>query len=233
MYYEITTKLLEGIAPYIASEHTVTKSNKDWKGHPRASDCVTVDEKHNVGFAVFDEEIIVFYFTEHRRFSDVYKDKERCIKQAKDFLIELLTLPLCHVETYKGKKRVSEKYVIMYFDKGEEIDSGGMRHKFMQRLRSFGRKAVKTTIWQYDKPKGIFTIKPPQKPCSDAIEVISVNDACYIEVFEKNGVFSFCIQKLEYDDYYDTYFWMPMEDRTLSLFDTKAKAIQAAKEKLR
>ncbi len=232
MNYEITAQLIEEIAPYISSECIVVKENKDWNVFPRVSDSVTVDEKHHVGFEVFDREILIFYFSEHCRFVYADNDQDTYLKRAKKFLTELLTLPICHVETYKGKKRVSEKYDIVYSDWEGGTEVGGIRYTHIRRFCPFKRKSVKTTIWQYDKTKGIVTDKPLKKPSLDAIEVIAVNDTCYIEIFEKNGAFSYCIQKLEFDDYNDIYYWAPSDDKTLSLFDTKAKAVQAAKGKL-
>ena len=50
-------------------------------------------EENNVSFEVLDNEIIVFYFTDHYHFEDYSSELEEgeddYIKRAKDFLIEL------------------------------------------------------------------------------------------------------------------------------------------------
>ena len=64
MNFEITNKLIDTIKPYMGNATlTISTDNKDWKGRDYKSDFVTLDKKNNVGFEVFDNEIILFYFT--------------------------------------------------------------------------------------------------------------------------------------------------------------------------
>ena len=64
MNFEITNELIDTIKPYTENVTVkISTDNKDWKGRDYKSDFVTFDEKNNVGFEVFDNEIIVFYLT--------------------------------------------------------------------------------------------------------------------------------------------------------------------------
>ena len=94
MNYETTKELLEVIDQYIENANiTISTENEDWKGKKYESDFVTIDEKNNVGFELFDNEIIVFYFTDHCHFEDYSSDLEDgdddYIKRAKDFIVKL------------------------------------------------------------------------------------------------------------------------------------------------
>lgn len=238
MNYEITKDLIEAITPYIVSDNiTISDNDMNWKGEMYHSDLVMVDQKNHVGFEVFANEIIVFYFTDHCHFenyscdcSDIENDY---IKLAQKFLTELFTLPMRHVETYRGKKLISEKYYIIHSDGREESNTGVIYHSIIGLINPFVKKSIAITTWQYDKSKGMFTNSQPKIYDPKAIEVITVNDSCYIEIFEREGAFFFEIQKLYFDDYYGMYYWAPIYDKTLSLFVTKEKAINAAKENLK
>lgn len=238
MNYETTKELIEAITPYIASDNiTISNENMDWKGKPYKSDLVMVDKKNRIGFEVFNNEIIVFYFTDHDHFEDYtsnsQSDEDNYIKRAIEFLIELFTFPIRHIEKYKGKKLISEKYYFVYSDGREERFIGGTWHGFVRLFNPFGKKISKSTTYQYDKSKGMFTNSQPRNYDPNAIEVIPVNDLCYIEIFEKDGAFFFVIQKLYFDDYSGMSYWTPFDDGTLSLFDSKEKAIAAAKRNIK
>ena len=77
-----------------------------------------------------------------------------------------------------------------------------------------------------------FTAAQPWKPDPNAVEVIKIADK-YIEIFEKRKAFTFTIWQKEYDDYYCMYYWTPLDHGVASFFDTKEKAIAAAKEMLK
>ena len=75
MNFEITNELIDTIKPYTENATvTISTDNKDWKGRDYKSDFVTIDEKNNVGFEVFDNEIIVFYFTDRNTSAVVGSD---------------------------------------------------------------------------------------------------------------------------------------------------------------
>ena len=160
MHFEITSKLLETIKPYTENVNiTITTENKDWKGRTYNSDFVTVDEKNNIGFEVFDNEIIVFYFTDHYHFEDYSSELEDGaddhIKRAKDFLTKLFENQIKYIEIYKGKKLATEKYYFIYSDNTEER-IGGIWWGLDRFLNPFAKKVEKITIYKFNKDKGCF-----------------------------------------------------------------------------
>ncbi len=160
MNFEITSELLETIKPYTENVNiTVTTENKDWKGGSYNSDFVTVDEKNNVGFEVFDNEIIVFYFTDHYHFEDYSSELEDgeddYIKRAKGFLVELFENQIKYIEIYKGKKLAIEKYYLIYSENTEER-IGGTWWGLARFLNPFAKKTKKETIYKFNKSKGCF-----------------------------------------------------------------------------
>jgi len=161
--FEITSELLETIKPYIENvDITITTENRDWKGRDYKSDFVTIDEKNNVGFEVFDNEIIVFYFTDHYHFEDYSSELEDgeddYRKRAKDFLIELFENEIKYIEIYRGKKLATEKYYILYSDNTEER-IGGTWWGLERFLNPFAKTIEKTTVYKFDKAKGCFDEK--------------------------------------------------------------------------
>lgn len=234
MNYTATQELLDIAKTYCSpSGITISTENKDWKGRPYRSDFVTLIKKQNIHFEVFDNEIIIGYFSDHIHFEDFSSDLKggdpNYIERAKEFLTQLLTLPIQHIEKYKGRTLVKEKYCFVLPDGREDCISGGICHHLLLGFNPFSEKHITRTTWQYDKAKGYYTIRQPWNADPEAIEVIAVSEDCYIEIYEKNHVYSFSIERLEYDDYYGCYYWMPLDDGTKSLFDTKEKAIAAAK----
>ena len=160
MNYETTKELLEVIDQYIENANiTISIENEDWKGKKYESDFVTIDEKNNVGFEVFDNEIIVFYFTDHCHFEDYSSDLEDgdddYIKRAKDFIVRLFENKIKYIQIYRGKKLASEKYYIIYSENNEE-QIGGTWWGLERILNPFAKKTEKTTIYQYNKVNGCF-----------------------------------------------------------------------------
>lgn len=163
MNFEITSQLLETIKPYTENANiTITTENKGWKGRTYKSDFVTLDEKNNVGFEVFDNEIIVFYFTGHYHFEDYSSELEDgeddYIKRAKDFLTKLFENQIKHIEIYKGKKLATEKDYFIYLDNTEER-IGATWWGFERFLNPFAKKIEKTNTYKFDKAKGYFEQK--------------------------------------------------------------------------
>ena len=237
MNYDITQSLLDAISPYCDLDNiSVSTENKVWKGSPYQTDFVTLIEKNNVHFKVFDNEIIISYFTDHKHFEDYTFELEDgepdFAARAKEFLVLLFTLPIRHTEVYKGTKLLSEKHYFAHPGGEEHCISGIILHKLIFGFNPFARKHINITTWQYDVKKGCFTTSQLWKPNPNAIEVIEIADK-YIEIYEKSGVFTFTIWHTEYDDYYGMHYWTPIDKGTASFFDTKEKAIEAAKEMLK
>lgn len=160
MNFEITNELLKSIKPHTENATiTISIENKDWKGRNYKSDFVTIDEKNNVGFEVFDNEIIVFYFTDHYHFEDYSSELEEgeddYIKRTKDFLTELFENQIKYIQIYTGKKLTTEKYCLIYADNTEEC-IGGSWWGLERFLNPFAKKTEKTTIYKFNRSKGCF-----------------------------------------------------------------------------
>ena len=160
MNFATTNELLETLKPYTENANiTVSCENTDWKGQNYKSDFVTINEENNLGFEVFDNEIIVFYFTDHYHFEDYSSESEygenNYIKRAKDFLKKLFENQIKHIEMFKGKKLATEKYYIIYSDNKEEY-IGGTCWRLMRLFNPFLKKKEKETIYKFSKEKGCF-----------------------------------------------------------------------------
>ena len=71
MNFETTAILLDELKTYIENSIVdISTENKDWRNRDYKSDLVTIDAENQVGFEVFDNEIIVYYFTDHYHFED-------------------------------------------------------------------------------------------------------------------------------------------------------------------
>ncbi len=235
MKHEITKELIKAVTPYIIPDNiTISTNITNCKSGKYYSDLVTAEQKHRVGFEVFDNEIIVFYFTDHCHFEDYSSNssdiEDNYIIRAKKFIVELFTLPIRHVETYKCDKLVSEKYYIVHPDGREESKTGVICHSIIRQLNPFIKKTTTMTTWQYDKSKEMFTNSQPKIYNPKAVEVITVDNSCYVEIFESKGLFYYEVWKLYYDDYYGMNYWSVLDDGTKSIFDTKEKAVSTAKE---
>jgi hypothetical protein len=85
--YTITDELItliKNLAPN--SKINISCTNKDWRNKEYKSDYVTIDEANNIGFEVFEKEIITFYFTEHHHFMDFSEENGESII---DFVTEV------------------------------------------------------------------------------------------------------------------------------------------------
>lgn len=172
MNFEITKDILETLTPYINTEKvSISTENIDWTGKPCKSDFVTIDNINEVGFEVFENEIIVFYFTDHHHF---YAEEESNFPiRAKEFLTQLFTAQLRCIETYKGKKLVKDNYYFVYDNKDDE-PIGGTFWSLRSSLNPFTKKTQKITTWIYDKEIGQFTSRPSKKIDQDVITVETV-----------------------------------------------------------
>lgn len=164
MNFEATLVLLETLKPYLENSVVdISTENKDWRNRAYKSDFVTVDSKNHVGFEVFDNEIIVFYFTDHYHFEDYTSELEEgdedYVERAKCFLKELFEYKIRHVEYYKGKTLSSEKYFVTYNDGREEKCITNTWYGLSKFINPFGKRTVKSTTWQFDKSKGVFTAR--------------------------------------------------------------------------
>lgn len=239
MNFEATSALLEVLKPYTENfVIDVSTENKDWLNRNYKSDFVTIDSKNHVAFEVFDNEIIVFYFTDHCHFEDysseLQEGEDGYIDRAKVFLKELFEYKIRHVEYYKGKSLTSEKYFILYQDGREDECIGNTWFGLSKIINPFGKKTVQSTTWQFDRSKGAFTTRQPKTADPNAIEVIDVSNDCYIEIYCSRNAYTYCVMEIDYDDYFGMYYWTPAGNiLPTGMYDSKDKAINAAKEALK
>ncbi|MBO5869867.1 MAG: hypothetical protein J6Q89_03865 [Clostridia bacterium] len=238
MNFETTSILLDAIKPYIENATLeITGENKDWRNRNYKSDFVTIDAKNHVGFEVLDNEVIAFYFTDHYHFEDYSSElqdgENNYVERAKSFLRDLFECKIRHVEYYKGKTLSSEKYFVMYHDGREDECIGYTWFGFSKFINPFGKKTMRSTTWQFDKSKGVFTTRQPKSVDSNAIEIIDISDDCYIEIFCNHNVYTYDIMEIDFDDYFGMYYWAPAVNvLPTGMYDTKEKAIAAARETL-
>ncbi|MBQ8600465.1 MAG: hypothetical protein IJ407_03690, partial [Clostridia bacterium] len=202
------------------------------------SDFVSIDAKNHVGFEVFENEVIVFYFTDHSHFEDYSSElqagEDNYIERAKSFLKELFEYKIRHVEYYKGKTLSSEKYFLLYNDDRDDECIGNTWFGLSKFINPFGKKTMHSMTWQFDKSKGAFTTRQPKSVDPNAIEVIDISDDCYIEIFNKHNVYTYGIMEIDFDDYFGMYYWAPAVNIIPSgMYDTNDKAINAAREALK
>lgn len=121
MFFKTTEILLETIKPYIKNTFVNSSiQNKNYQGHTYASDLINIDSENHVGFEVFENVVIIFYFAGHYHFEDCFSElqngENNYIERAEIFLKELFENRIRHIEYYKGKILFSEKYFLLYND---------------------------------------------------------------------------------------------------------------------
>lgn len=164
MNYKVTEKILNSIRPVCdLSNINVLTENKDWRGRTYKSDYVTIIKSHNIGFEVFNNEIIAFYFTNHCHFEDYSstpESDEDYVTKAINFLTRLFTLPVRYVKVTKGKKVRREEYFFVMPNGQEESIAGSCIQLFGG--NSFAKKIVTKVTWQYDNVIGDFINTTPK-----------------------------------------------------------------------
>ena len=239
MNFKTTSIVLQAIQPYIEnSAVTITTESKNCRKHSHRSDLVNIEAGKHVGFEVFENRIIVSYFTARHLFEDCSsnpQDEENSyIERTISFLKKLFQSKIRHDEYYKGNALSSEKYFLLCDDEKENECIGNTRFAFARLFRPFGKKTSHSTTWQYDTSKGVFTTRLPKCADPNAIETIDVSDDCYIEIFCNRNVYTYTIMELDFDDFFDMYYWSPaINTLPAGLYDTKEKAVLAAKETLK
>ena len=159
--FETTSALLEALNPYVKNSVVdISTDNNAWDYFGFKSDRVTIDLENHIGFEVFDGEVIVFYFTEHCHFEDytskLQDGEDNYIERAKSFLKSLFENKIRHIEYYKGKTLSCEKYFIIHQDGRKDECIGNTRFGVLKLINPFSKKTVRSTIWQFDKSKGVF-----------------------------------------------------------------------------
>ncbi len=156
MNYPLTENLVALIMEIAPNSRVVTDSTHD--------DLVMVDETNHIGFEVFENEVIVFYFSEHHHFEDYssyLEDGEpNYADRVQEFLKDLFTCTIRHEKTYKGKTLIAERYVFVYEDKTEDCPAGVWIHGLLVRLNPLLKKSTESVFWKYDMQSGVFLKVP-------------------------------------------------------------------------
>lgn len=161
MNFEITKQILEKLEPYVDIINLdIETSVFDWRGQKYKSDFVLLNQEHNVGFQVYEREVVVFCFGEHQHFNNYTEDETDLdyIAWAIEFLENLFTLPTKRIQKYKGKELVSEKYSFIKNGK-EDCFSGLISHRLLF-YNPFAKKTYKKTILRYDVDAKTFVNEP-------------------------------------------------------------------------
>lgn len=161
MNYPITEDLLTIIKEFAPhSDIQMETTQTTLRGNVYKSDYILIDKKNNVGFEVFENGIIVYYFSEHCHFDDesfsLEEDAPDYMVRAKELLKKLLTCTIRCEKTYRGKTLTKEQYILVNEDKSEECPAGVWVHSILIRLVPFLKKHTDMQSWKYDVQTGVF-----------------------------------------------------------------------------
>lgn len=229
MNFEITATLLDLLAPYVEqSDISVYAQNMDLPCGYHKSDYVIIDKRNHVGFEILEKEIIVFYFTGHRHFKDNPSEAKNgnstYVQRATAFLMDLFTQRIRHLEYYKGNTLYSEKYFILYSDKK---DSKCIENThFAKFINIFKKRRKESTTWQFDPTYGVFTTTQPRNYNPNAIEIVDLNESCYVEIFSNNDTYYYVISEVLSDKHLGMFYWSA--SKPSKPYATKEEAIKTA-----
>jgi len=149
MLYKDTQDLIDAIKPYCSLDTLyISTDNRDWRGKPYQSDLVWILKKHHIGFEVFEDEVRIQYFEDHIHFSQwSEQDTTSHIKEAKETLINIFTLPIIIQEIYIGNKRTRYEYFFIDHEgKRESINGPWILRLFFFRRK---KKVIKESTFKY------------------------------------------------------------------------------------
>lgn len=159
MIYSTTRKILEELSPFISEdglEATEELHEKEDGSGTETGDKIFLDKKNNVWFEVFENEIVLFYFTDHEHFDDYMTPpadgEPNYIERATDFLKRLLSLRLKKTDTVKGSDMLRVEYAFIDGDGNEEFLGGTW--KMINDGDS--RPQVEVSVWKFDGNKNRF-----------------------------------------------------------------------------
>lgn len=154
MKYQVTQELLDVLRKFMP---LVTESQDHSGGE---TDFVSIDDGNHVGFEVFEDEIIVFFFSTHRHFTDSYFALEEgapdYIERAKAFLTDLLSCTVTRQKEFRGNVPIREKIIFTYPDGTTDEPAGVTVHISLAYLIPFLQKRTETRSWKFDKEKAYF-----------------------------------------------------------------------------
>lgn len=146
MFFKTTEILLETIKPYIKNTFVNSSiQNKNYQGHTYASDLINIDSENHVGFEVFENVVIIFYFAGHYHFEDCFSElqngENNYIERAEIFLKELFENRIRHIEYYKGKHCSAKNtfYYITINDGRKDVCIGNTHFRFLHFFNPLGK----------------------------------------------------------------------------------------------
>lgn len=164
MNFKVTEKLISITNKFINADNYIiqTERHKDYQGIEYTADYVEIisDTHNSVGFEVTEDEIIVFFFTDHAHFNDYgmdLKDNEPdYIERAAEFLEKLFILPIERKYTVKGTTVVREESLFI-LSQTEKESCAGVTFCFSGIKNIFKKKRRVIEVKQFDKELGNFT----------------------------------------------------------------------------
>lgn len=219
--FPLTQQILEAIGDVCdISRADVSAENKNAN-----SDLVTLDKEHNVGFEVFENEIILFYFNDHVHFEDYTSaepEEPFYPQRAIEALRQLFTCPLIKLETLKKGKVIRYEWFRQLPDERLESICGPWIIKVF--TNPFVKKQTVKTVWYYSKDYGRFRTRPSD----NTIAVINYDWDLSLEIRKENGVYSYVIMQQLFDEDVMDFYWNQVNSGA-SFFDSEEAAVEAAK----
>ncbi len=225
--YPETKQILEALHDIVELRHVnITTENTDWRGRPYRSDYVMIEPEHKIGFEVFHNEIIVFYFGDHCHFEDYTSDLTEGMlpypQRAIDFLRRFFTTPLQLLEKRKWNHILRSEWFFLLPDGRKESLAGPWFHKLF--TNPFARSWIEVTNWYYNKFTGSFL---ETEDDMTVVHVIEVSADLLLEISRKNNVYSYSILRHVFDEDDLFWYWSPASSGGIHLFDTEEKATKA------
>lgn len=193
-------------------------------------DFVLLEKEHYVGLEVHENEIIVYFFKDHRHFEDYTSELEEgdtpYLQRAADFLHRLFTTPLQIMEKRKsGKLLRRELFFLLPDGRRESVDGPWLERLFSN---PFVKPVYDLTNYSYHKESGQFH---NVQDGTAITKVLNLDDRLLVEIHKRaDGTFTYAILEHIFDEEEYDFFWTPI-GTDCSLFDTEEKALQAAKDK--
>ncbi len=163
MNFKATEKLISVTGNFIDSDNysIQTEGHKNYIGVEYTADYVKIiDDPHNsVSFEVTEDDITVFFFTDHAHFNDYcceLKDNEPdYVERAAEFLEKLFTLPIERKYTLKGTKVIRDESWFIQ-SQTEKESCAGTTFSFAGIKNIFKKKRTVAEAKRFDKTAGNF-----------------------------------------------------------------------------
>ncbi len=161
MRHSLTREIIKSIQKYL-KDGTVSVGvrSTEWHDRNHESDKIVIDNDSSVGFEVFEDEIIVYFFSDHYHYEDysyvLDEDDPTFSERATALIKGLLTSTVSLERTFKGSHLVSERYIFIDSDGKNASPIGAWKHHFFLRINPFVQKRIETKTWRYNKETGKF-----------------------------------------------------------------------------